>query len=144
MPVSLPGRRRADDRSEVRVRAPGGIDRPLVGRLVAVDESAITISRERPLSDFTIPKDAITRLEVRRGKGHGGRRGPLGLMVGVALGAGAGMALCRDDGWAGVCAVVFAPLGGFMGMSAGVQSTQGRWHTVPAAGWHIAAVSVAF
>jgi len=126
--------------SDVRVKAPARIDAIVTGRLLALDEGSLTVQREGALPPLRIPKPAIEKLEVRRSGARAGRAMAIGVVLGTGLAAGAGAAICREDGWSGTCAALFAPLGAVAGAGAAHLYSHDRWFAVPTEGWHLAVV----
>ena len=126
--------------ARVRVTAPAIADRRLVGRLVAANESSLTLAVGR--KTVIVPRQALTRLEVSRRPSRKGGWAGIGLVVGGASGAILGYgAVAR--GPAVLCSlpchrdapenflVGGALLGAALGTALGAASAPGeRWETV--------------
>jgi hypothetical protein len=72
----------------------------VVGRLIAVSDSALHVRRQRDSGDVRIPRSLVDRLEVSRGSGRGAsaRNGAIiGLVLGGVLGFATGQD-CSDAG----------------------------------------------
>lgn len=84
-----------------RVRiTPAPPARMVVGRLIAVTDSAFVVRRDR--GDLTIPRSAIQRFEVSRGTSRGRSAGwgaYVGLVIGGVAGYAAGADHCSDSWW---------------------------------------------
>ena len=77
----------------VRLTAPTLSGKRLIGTLVRQDDATLTLQREGAEA-LTVPRAAITRIEVSR---HRGRRG-LGAGIGALVGIGAAVAIGRHSG----------------------------------------------
>jgi hypothetical protein len=75
--------------ARVRVLAPRVAERSLVGVLLANDGDGLLVKRDEGGVSVTIPRSAITRLEVSRGRKSKMRAA----LIGAAAGAGAGAAV---------------------------------------------------
>ncbi len=84
-----------------RVRiTPAPPARVVVGRLIAVTDSAFVVRRDR--GDLTIPRSVIQRFEVSRGTNRGRSAGWgafAGLVIGGVVGYASGADHCSDSWW---------------------------------------------
>jgi len=72
----------------VRLTAPSVSGKRLVGTVVGLDEVALTLQRHGVTDTMLVPRAAITRLEISRG-----RRRSKGALIGAVVGLGSGVAL---------------------------------------------------
>ncbi len=80
--------------TRVRLSAPGLGAEPLVGRLVAIGPEYLSLDLPDDEGQQTIPRSAIARLEVSRGRQSHARHGAL---VGLGVGAAATVLLTFGD-----------------------------------------------
>lgn len=141
--ASLPAQSEQAVPAGARVRITTADTSPVVviGELIAVSESAVSVRRELDSGDVTIPRALVYRLEVSDGtnRGASARKGGL---IGIVIGGLVGFALGEDCGPdAGICfprsetavagAGVGAAAGALIGFMAGASE---RWRNtgVPA------------
>jgi hypothetical protein len=120
--------------STVRVQAPAVFAEPAEGVVAAVDERSLSLRRKGGAL-LTVPREAITSLEVSTGRhGQAGRGALVGAGVGAAL-LGLVAFASADDGegaYAAMYGVVFGGLGGAgWGAIAGAGTKTHDWRTVP-------------
>jgi hypothetical protein len=82
--------------THVRVKARGVAPRPVVGSLVAIEIDEITIRRSGSSEIVAIPRPAVERFEIRRSESRRSRGAGIGALVGLVVGAGAGIAAGQD------------------------------------------------
>lgn len=130
--------------TRVRVLAPGIAEGSIVGVVLSTDGDDLLVRREGNTGSITLPRAAISRLEVSRGK----RSKAKGALIGGVIGAGAGAAIgaaswgCNGDvGCELARDLVFESKGGYVagysalgagvGALAGVLLTRGeKWQIV--------------
>lgn len=71
-----------------RVRITAAVPRPLVGRLIAVTDSAVVVRRD--MGNLTIPRAEIQRVEVSRGTSRAASA-LWGALIGLGIGGGIGL-----------------------------------------------------
>lgn len=126
---------RLDDAS-ARVRG----ERTLTGRLLETGPDRFVLASEKDGQRIVVPRGAVERFDVSRGRGRRGRAALKGLGIGVAVGAlvfGTAYATCDgNDGWGcfgpGVALIYGTPLAGAAGAVAGAAVGQERWDAVEA------------
>ena len=69
----------------------------VIGELVAVNDSALSVRRQRDSGDVSIPRSLVHRLEVSRGTSRGASAGK-GALIGLAIGGVVGLAAGEDCG----------------------------------------------
>lgn len=90
------GRPPAEGR-RVRVTAPGFVDGPVIGDLVAVEATRVTLHRAGASEILAIPRRDVTRFEIGTKRRRRGRAAGIGALVGLGIGAIAGFAAGNDD-----------------------------------------------
>ncbi len=120
--------------STVRLRAPAVGAEPIEAVVVAAGGDSLSLRRKGGAL-LTVPREAITSLEVNTGRrGHAGRGALVGAGIGAALLGLAGLA-SADDGegaYQAMYGVVFGGLGGAgWGAIAGAGTKTHDWRTVP-------------
>ena len=88
---SSPGRR-------IRVTHAPFTDPPVVGDLIAIEATSITLQRAGSSEIVTIPRGDVTRFEVSTKKRRKGRGAGIGALVGLGVGAAVGFAVGDDCG----------------------------------------------
>jgi hypothetical protein len=68
----------------VRVTAPGASSKRLVGTLLAMNETMLTIGGGKGKGVIEVPRSAVTRIEVSRRASRKGRGAAIGALVGIA------------------------------------------------------------
>ena len=119
--------------TRVRVHAPGVAAKALVGNAVLVDTDSLVLAQGGSTRWLVVPTDAVSRLEISRGRSHLGGAlagaGIGGLVGGVGLAGIAAIQERRVDGWTFAVlilgAVYGAPVGAAVGAVVGVE----RWET---------------
>lgn len=120
----------------IRLNASGMGDRPIIGRLLSADQSAIAVTRDDGRV-VDVPRSAIQDLEIARGRRSHAKAGAV---IGGAAGVGvllAGYAVspsegdCDSDPRCGLYPVVlgaaFAAIGGLVGAGIGKLVKTDRW-----------------
>lgn len=82
----------------VRVTAPSFSGKRLVGVLVGLDETTLTLQRQGDKGSLQVPRAAITKVEASRHPGRKGRGAGIGLLVGLGAAAVVGLAAGEDCG----------------------------------------------
>ncbi len=84
--------------TRVRLTAPELSDQQLIGTLTALETDAVSLSLDGQTEPTTVPRTAITKWELSRGKKSNAGKGALwGLLIGAAVGAGLGAAMPDPD-----------------------------------------------
>jgi hypothetical protein len=78
----------------VRVTAPAFSGKRLVGTLLAMDETTLTIASQKGKGVVEVPRSAVTRIEVSRRASRKGKGASIGALVG--LGAAVAIGLASD------------------------------------------------
>ena len=83
--------------TRVRLTAPELFDQRLVGTLTALETDAVWLSLDDQAEPTTVPRDAITKFELSRGKHSNTGKGALiGLATGVVAGLGLAAGLYNE------------------------------------------------
>jgi hypothetical protein len=78
--------------SRVRVTAPSFSGKRLVGVLVGLDETTLTLQRQGAKGPLQVPRAAITKIEASRHPSRKARGAGIGLLVGLGAAAVVGLA----------------------------------------------------
>jgi hypothetical protein len=124
--------------SRVRITAPSLFPRPLIGRVIYLGDTSLTVLEDGAAAARAIPTDAIRRLDVstgtRRRPGLGAAIGaPLGAALAVAAGpivpsGGGGLAgCCGRTGEVVMDVAIGGAIGAFIGGSIGWYTHTERW-----------------
>jgi len=131
----------AEPGPRVRVRAVG--ERPIMGTLQAMNETALTVKPDGRTGLVTLDRARISRIEISRGRSGGYTGAANGLVAGVLVGAFLGL-LAPDD-YCGACfrsytfrptsrgklVLVGAGIFGLLGAGIGAAVTPGeKWEVV--------------
>ena len=81
----------------VRVTAPGFADGSVIGDLVAVEDTRVTLRTAGASEVVAIPRRDVIRLEIGTKRHRRGRAAGIGALVGLGIGAIAGFAVGNDD-----------------------------------------------
>jgi hypothetical protein len=82
----------------VRVTAPAFSGKRLVGVLVGLDETTLTLQRQGDKGSLQVPRAAITKIEASRHPGRKGRGAGMGMLVGLGTAVVVGVATGEDCG----------------------------------------------
>ena len=82
----------------VRVTAPSVSGKRLIGDLVAMDATTLSIKPEKGKAVIELPRAAITRVELSRRRSRKGTGAAIGALVGLAAGVALGLATGDDCG----------------------------------------------
>lgn len=100
--------------TRVRLTAPELFDQPLIGTLTALETDAVSLRLEGWTEPTTVPRTAITKWELSRGKHSNAGKGALkGLAIGAVAGLGLAALLYNDD--QGDASVFYSSVGAFWG-----------------------------
>jgi hypothetical protein len=80
----------------VRVTAPAISGKRLVGTLLAMDETTMTIGSEKGKRVLEVPRAAVTRIEVSRRSSRKGKGAGIGALVGLGAAVAIGFAAGED------------------------------------------------
>ena len=96
---------RADDPASqaqrVRLIVPTLQAKAIVGQLVSADDLALRIAKEAPegkAESITVPRAAVTRLEVSRSRSRKGKGALIGALIGLGASVAVGLAAGEDCG----------------------------------------------
>ena len=84
--------------SRVRVTAPSFSGKRLVGVLVGLDETTLTLQRQEGTGSLQVPRAAITKIEASRHRSRKARGAGIGLLVGLGTAAVVGLAAGENCG----------------------------------------------
>jgi hypothetical protein len=123
--------------TRVRISAPTVAKKHFVGTITAWDPENLTMTSDK--GPIVLPRGAVSRLELSRGRKSRGRKALLGAGIGAAAGALVGFAHGSDPPGssivafdAGTYALTFGALGAAAGALIGVAITPGeRWEELP-------------
>lgn len=133
----------------------------VVGQIVKMDGDTLTITLEGRSTRLTVPRDAIARMDLSRGRRSAGERlfrgAGLGVLVGGLGGALVGLASGGDDcpphsvdciGFStsdrmAIGGILLGTLGSVVGAAVGLGSKGERWEQVPARGVQVTVKRVA-
>jgi hypothetical protein len=139
-----PGRGR-----RVRVTAPALAGPPVVGDLIAIDTTNVTIRSAGSAEVVAIPRAEVTRFEVSAKRRQRGRSAGIGALIGLGVGAAAGFAAGDDCGAPDAPSIVCFPrpasaagvglVGAGLGAVVGMLVAPGEtvWKTVDPVGMRI-------
>jgi hypothetical protein len=82
----------------VRVTAPAVSGKRLVGTLLAMDETTLTIASQKGKGVVEVPRSAVTRIELSRRPGRKGKGAKIGALVGLGAALAVGVAAGDDCG----------------------------------------------
>jgi hypothetical protein len=82
--------------ARIRVTAPGVSGRRLVGTLVGMDETSLTLRADKGKGTLAVPRNSITRLEVSRHPSRRGKGAGIGALVGIGAAVVLGVAAGDD------------------------------------------------
>lgn len=113
----------------------------VVGQIVEMDGDTLTIALHGRSIRLTVPRDAIARMDLSRGRRSAGERLFKGAGIGALVGGLGGALLgqtgdkdsfCRGSCGALVGGIGFGALGVLVGAAGGLASEGERWEQVPA------------
>ena len=81
----------------VRVTAPGFAGGTVIGDLIAIEATQVTLHRAGASEVVAIPRRDVTRFEIGTTRRRRGRAASIGALVGLGIGAIAGFAVGNDD-----------------------------------------------
>lgn len=129
--------------TKVRIVAPAAVDGRVSGLVLGMDDKSLLIATDD--ARLSVPRSAITQIEVSTGKRRRALRGMLiGAGVGVvALAVTAGTACTSDcdEGW-GEVVLLGAGMGALYGAGIGALIKTDRWATAPLASVRVALAPV--
>ena len=96
--------------TRVRVTAPGVLGKQVVGTLVHMDDMTLAV-RPKGKDVLEVPRSAITRFEVSRGKSLRGKGAKIGAIVGLGAAVAIGLIAGED------CGSLPEPAPGILGLS---------------------------
>ena len=82
----------------VRVTAPTVSGKRLVGTLLAMDETTLTIGSQKGKGVVEVPRSAVTRIELSRRPSRKGKGAKIGALVGLGAAVAVGLAAGDDCG----------------------------------------------
>lgn len=126
----------------------------VVGQIVEMNGDTLTITLEGRSTRLTVPRDAIARMNLSRGRRSAGARllrgAGLGVLAGGLVGALVGLAsegdggsLFSDSDRMAIGGIVLGTLGSVVGAAVGLGSKGERWEQVPARGLQVTVKPVA-
>ena len=125
----------------------------LVGQIVEMDGDTLTITIQGHPTRLAVPRDAIARMDLSRGRRSAGGRllkgAGIGLLVGGLAGAMLGLASGDQGSWftpserAAIGGIGFGALGFVAGAAGGLASEGEQWERVPARGVQVSVKPVA-
>jgi hypothetical protein len=120
--VAAEDERPPEAKPRVRVRAPAFERKTVVGSLIAIDDSSLTVEDAKTTRQLVIPLDEVTRIELSRRRSRRGHTAGIGALVGLGVGAALGYSggdadcskvwICVPREWTAI-------VGGFGGSLAG-------------------------
>jgi hypothetical protein len=93
----------------VRVTAPGFSGPPVIGDLIAIEATKVTIQWAGSSEVVAIPREEVTRFEVGTKTRRKGRGAGIGALVGLGVGAAVGFAAGDDCGGPDAPSIVCIP-----------------------------------
>ena len=82
----------------VRITAPGFASRPVVGNLIAIEATKVTVQPAGSSETVAILRNAVTQFEISSKRSQKGRGAAIGALVGAGVGAAFGFAAGDDCG----------------------------------------------
>ena len=82
--------------ARIRVTAPAVAGSRLVGTLVGMDETSLTLRADKGKGTFAVPRNAITRLEVSRHRSRKGEGAGIGMLIGIGAAVAVGLSAGGD------------------------------------------------
>src|SRR3989304_7645282 len=76
----------------VRIPAPGFASRPVVGNLIAIEATKVTVQPAGSSETVAILRNAVTQFEISTKRSQKGRGAAIGALVGAGVGAAFGFA----------------------------------------------------
>lgn len=101
--------RPATEGRRVRITAPGFAGRPVIGTLVAIETTKVTVRPAKSSEVVAIPRGDVTRFEISTKKSRKGRGAGIGALVGLGVGAAVGYAAGDDCGAPDAPSIVCIP-----------------------------------
>ena len=86
------------DGRRVRISAPGFAKKPIIGTLIAIDGTRVTVQRAKESERVAIPRDAVARFEISRKNSRKGTGAGIGALTGAGFGAAIGFAAGEECG----------------------------------------------
>lgn len=94
----------------VRLTAPSVSIERLVGTLVGLDETALTLQRKGAKDTLRVPRGAITTIETSAHRSRKGRGAAIGALAGLGAGVALGLAIGENCGELGELEPLFSPI----------------------------------